>query len=69
MRAATRQSLRLSGGTELSFITAGEASKSAVLLLHGFPTSARIYVIAPDLPGRNASWASSFKTRTLIEQG
>jgi pimeloyl-ACP methyl ester carboxylesterase len=63
MRAANRQRLRLSGGTELSFITAGEASKPAVLLLHGTPQSARYfrdivpelsraaYVIAPDLPG------------------
>jgi len=63
MRQATRERLRLSGGTELSFITAGEASKPAVLLLHGFPSSARTfrevvprlsraaYVIAPDLPG------------------
>jgi pimeloyl-ACP methyl ester carboxylesterase len=63
MRPPTRQRLRLSGGTELSFITAGEASKPAVLLLHGFPSSARMfrevvpelsqdaYVIAPDLPG------------------
>src|SRR5688572_30181147 len=63
MRPATRQRLRLSGGTELSFITAGEPSKPAVLLLHGFPSSARTfrevvpqlsqasYVIAPDLPG------------------
>ena len=60
---AARQRLRLSGGTELSFITAGEASKPAVLLLHGSPSSARMfrevvpelsqvaYVIAPDLPG------------------
>ncbi len=63
MRPATRQRLRLSGGTELSFITAGETSKPAVLLLHGSPSSARMfrevvpelsqaaYVIAPDLPG------------------
>lgn len=59
----TRQRLRLSGGTELSFVTAGEPSKPAVLLLHGFPSSARTFrevipalsesahVIAPDLPG------------------
>lgn len=59
----TRQRLRLSGGTELSFIVAGEPSKPAVLLLHGSPSSARMfrevlpelsqaaYVIAPDLPG------------------
>jgi pimeloyl-ACP methyl ester carboxylesterase len=63
MRPATPRRLRLSGGTELSFITAGDASKPAVLLLHGFPSSARTfrgivpelsqgaYVIAPDLPG------------------
>ena len=63
MRSATRQRLRLSGGTELSFITAGQASRPAVLLLHGSPNSARMfrdvvpelsqaaYVIAPDLPG------------------
>ena len=58
-----RQRLRPSGGAELSFITAGEPSKPAVLLLHGFPGSAgyfrevvpevsqAAYVIAPDLPG------------------
>ena len=63
MRPAIRQRLRLSGGTELSFITAGEQSKPALLLLHGFPSSARTFrdvvpvlsqiahVIAPDLPG------------------
>lgn len=63
MRAATRQRLRLSGGTDLSFITAGEPSRPAVLLLHGFPSSSRTfravvpelsedaYVIVPDLPG------------------
>lgn len=59
--------LRLSGGTELSFITAGEISKPAVLLLHGTPNSSRMfrdvvpalaqaaYVIAPDLPGHGES--------------
>lgn len=63
MRPAIRQRLRLSSGTELSFITAGEPSMPAALLLHGFPSSARMfrdvvpalteaaYVIAPDLPG------------------
>jgi pimeloyl-ACP methyl ester carboxylesterase len=63
MHPEHRQRLRLSGGIELSFITAGEASKPAVLLLHGFPSSSRTfrdvvsplsqaaYVIAPDLPG------------------
>jgi pimeloyl-ACP methyl ester carboxylesterase len=60
---ATRRRLRLSGGTELSAITAGDRSSPALLLLHGFPSSARTfrelvpvlaeaaYVIAPDLPG------------------
>jgi pimeloyl-ACP methyl ester carboxylesterase len=47
----------------LSYITAGDASKPAVLLLHGFPNAARMfqevmpelsqaaYLLAPDLPG------------------
>ena len=63
MLAPNRQRLRLSGGTELSFVTAGESSTPAVVLLHGTPQSARYfrdvmpelsrvaYVIAPDLPG------------------
>jgi pimeloyl-ACP methyl ester carboxylesterase len=63
MSKAIRQRLRLSGGTELSFITAGDPSKPAVLLLHGLPNSARMfreivpelsqiaYVVAADLPG------------------
>jgi pimeloyl-ACP methyl ester carboxylesterase len=63
MRSNIRQRLRLSGGTELTFITAGDASKPAVLLVHGFPGSAGYfrdvvpelsqiaYVVAPDLPG------------------
>jgi pimeloyl-ACP methyl ester carboxylesterase len=67
MSHVTRQRLRLSGGTELSFITAGVASKPAVLLLHGTPNSARMfrelapalaqaaYVVAPDLPGHGES--------------
>jgi pimeloyl-ACP methyl ester carboxylesterase len=67
MNPATRQRLHLSGGTELSFLTAGDPSKAAVLLLHGFPSSARefrdvipelsqaAYVIAPDLPGYGES--------------
>jgi pimeloyl-ACP methyl ester carboxylesterase len=58
---------RLSGGTELSFTTAGDASQPAVLLLHGTPNSSRLfrelapalaqsaYVIAPDLPGHGES--------------
>jgi pimeloyl-ACP methyl ester carboxylesterase len=63
MHQPIRQRLRLTGGTELSFITAGDASMPAVLLLHGFPGSANYfrdvvpelaraaYVIAPELPG------------------
>lgn len=63
MSHATRQRLSLSGGTVLSFISAGEAARPAVLFLHGSPSSARMfrdvipglseiaYVIAPDLPG------------------
>ena len=63
MRHVTSQRLRLSGGSELCFTTAGDSSRPAVLLLHGSPSSARMfryvvpelsrmaYVIAPDLPG------------------
>jgi hypothetical protein len=50
MNPATRQRLRLSGGTELSFITAGEESKPVVLLLHGSPNSARMFrEVIPEL--------------------
>lgn len=61
------QRLRLSGGSELAFVTAGDASKPSVLLLHGTPNSSRMfrdvvpalaqaaYVIAPDLPGHGES--------------
>lgn len=67
MSEVTRQRSRLSGGTELSFFTAGKLSKPAVLLLHGFPNAARMfvdvmaelsdtaYLIAPDLPGYGES--------------
>jgi pimeloyl-ACP methyl ester carboxylesterase len=63
MQPAARKRLRLSGGTEMSFIEAGEASKPAVLLMHGTPNSARMFrdivtelsqiahVVACDLPG------------------
>lgn len=63
MRAPTRHRLRLSGGTELSYLVAGEAFAPAVVLLHGLPNSARMFrevmtalsetafTIAPDLPG------------------
>lgn len=63
MSLLTQQQLRLSGGTDLSFVTAGVAAKRALLLLHGFPSSSRTfhkviprlargtYLVAPDLPG------------------
>ncbi|WP_310342681.1 alpha/beta hydrolase [Pelomonas aquatica] len=58
-----RHRLRLSGGTGLSYLTAGDASKPCLLLLHGTPNAARMFqqvmpalarvahVVAPDLPG------------------
>ena len=63
MGPMNRQRFRLSGGTDLSFVAAGDASRPAVVLLHGFPGSADYfrdvvpelsqvaYLIAPDLPG------------------
>lgn len=60
---ATRRRFKLSGGTELSLLEAGNKGDPAVLLLHGTPNSARgfrdvipilardSYVIAADLPG------------------
>jgi pimeloyl-ACP methyl ester carboxylesterase len=63
MLPATQHRLCLSGGTELAVVTAGDPSNPALLLLHGFPSSARtfreiipvlaetVHVIAPDLPG------------------
>lgn len=65
--SASRSTLKLSGGTQLSFVTAGDSSMPAVLLIHGFPSSSNTfrdlfgvlsevaYVIAPDLPGFGAS--------------
>ena len=67
MSLPTRQRLRLSGGTELSFVTAGDASNPALLLFHGFPSSSLTYrdvipalsrvayVVAPDMPGSGQS--------------
>jgi len=63
MRHASRQTLRLSSGTTLSFLTAGSRAAPPLLLIHGFPSSARTFrhvlpalseaacVVAPDLPG------------------
>jgi pimeloyl-ACP methyl ester carboxylesterase len=67
MAGMDRKRLRLSSGSELSFVTAGDHALPALLLLHGFPSSANTfrdvipllanvsYVIAPDLPGFGAS--------------
>src|SRR5688572_2249630 len=63
MRPAPRKRLRLSGGADLAYVTAGDSFNPPVLLLHGFPGSADYFrnvipdlsqtthVIAPDLPG------------------
>ena len=63
MGSIAEKRLRLSGGTELAFMTAGDKSNPALLLLHGYASSSRTfrdvipalsrgaYVIAPDLPG------------------
>ncbi len=63
MTTPTRDTIRLAEGADLSFITAGDKQHPAVLLIHGFPSSANTfrdiitvladtaYVIAPDLPG------------------
>src|SRR5262245_4838465 len=63
MSSAANQRLRLSGGTDLAFVTTGDPSKPALLLLHGYASSSRTFrdiiptlsrvahVIAPDLPG------------------
>lgn len=63
MNPPNTQRLRLSGGTELAYFTAGDASAPPLLLVHGLPNSSRMfracvpvlaetaYVVAPDLPG------------------
>ena len=67
--AVTRRRLYLSGGSALSYLTAGDPQRPALLLLHGTPNSARMFqrimpalarathVIAPDLPGCGESEA------------
>jgi pimeloyl-ACP methyl ester carboxylesterase len=59
--------IRLSSGGEVAVRTAGNASRPALVLLHGFPNSSRmfrdvivplsgsVFVVAPDLPGFGAS--------------
>lgn len=61
------QKMRLSCGIDLAFRTAGDSKRPALVLLHGFPASARsfreviaplsqaLFVVAPDLPGFGAS--------------
>jgi pimeloyl-ACP methyl ester carboxylesterase len=61
------QKMRLSSGGEVAVRTAGDPSRPALVLLHGFPNSSRmfreviaalsgrVYVVAPDLPGFGAS--------------
>lgn len=65
--SAVRRKLSLAGGTELSFLTAGNDGDPAVLLVHGMPNAASgfrdvipvlardAFVIAPDLPGMGES--------------
>ena len=69
MEILPRKQMRLSGGTRLAFVSAGDPFSPAVLLLHGLPSSANTFrdvipvlaqashVIAPDLPGYGASEA------------
>jgi pimeloyl-ACP methyl ester carboxylesterase len=50
MSSPTERRLRLSGGTDLAYVTAGEATNPPLLLLHGFPSSARMFrAVIPDL--------------------
>jgi pimeloyl-ACP methyl ester carboxylesterase len=63
MSEIRRRAFRTSLGTRLSYLHAGDPGRPAILLLHGFPDSARYFrdvipvlaeqahVIAPDLPG------------------
>lgn len=64
---AAQHRLRLSGGTELAYVTAGDRTNAALLLLHGYASSSKTfrdvvpalsrvaYVVAPDLPGYGES--------------
>ncbi len=61
------QTTRLSCGINLAFRSAGDSSRSALVLLHGLPNSSSnfrdvieplsrsVFVVAPDLPGFGAS--------------
>jgi pimeloyl-ACP methyl ester carboxylesterase len=66
-RAPQVRTITLGQGGELAFRVAGNAADTALVLLHGFPSSSatfrdvigplaeRAYVVAPDLPGFGAS--------------
>ncbi|TIX85323.1 MAG: alpha/beta hydrolase, partial [Mesorhizobium sp.] len=43
MSLPAQRRMRLSGGTELAYVTAGDPSNPALLLLHGFPSSSRTF--------------------------
>lgn len=80
MPEASRKNFQLSGGSRLSYLTAGEGNSQAVLLLHGFPQSAGAFakvipelarsshVIAPDLPGFGMSEPLSSTSFTAFTQ-
>lgn len=67
MSSPAWSSLQLTGGTRLSYVTAGSRQRPAVLLIHGFPSSANTFrdilaplaevafVVAPDMPGYGRS--------------
>lgn len=67
MSSVERTRMRLSGGSELAFVAAGNSANPALLLLHGYASSSRTfrdvipdlarvaYVIAPDMPGYGES--------------
>jgi pimeloyl-ACP methyl ester carboxylesterase len=67
IKVPVRRYVRLSGGNELAFVSAGDVAKPALLLIHGYASSSDTFrhvipalsrvahVIAPDLPGYGAS--------------
>jgi len=66
-RGVNHHHLRLSTGTDLAYLVAGDPGLPALLLIHGFPNASGgfrhvmsglaevAYVIAPDMPGSGAS--------------
>jgi pimeloyl-ACP methyl ester carboxylesterase len=63
MKSPTRETFILSSGGKLSYLTAGDRTDAAILLIHGFPSSSQTFrdvipvlsevgfVVAPDMPG------------------